>query len=236
MTISHPRTKTSKITAAPTPDASEEPIIPNRPLRQFIFEDVSWEYYTRTLDELDRSGQHARVTYDRGRMEIMTVGRRHEIIKKAIGRLLEAYADESDIGIEGVGNVTCRRLDLERGLEPDECYYVTSVYEGTDDLLDLENNPPPDLAIEVEVSKGIGTRRSTYAELGVPELWRFDGQRVSVMALAGDAYAPVDRSRFFPALDLVEFGEFVLRTIADQRTGVREYRTLLRSRKGQSNP
>jgi hypothetical protein len=76
----------------------------------------------------------------------------------------------------------------------------------------------------------------TYAELGVPELWRFDGQRVSVMALAGDAYAPVDRSRFFPALDLVEFSEFVLRTIADQRTGVREYRTLLRSRKGRSKP
>jgi Uma2 family endonuclease len=233
MTISHPEARRPSVSGSP--EASEEPLVPNYPLRHFIFEDVSWEYYTRTMEELDRSGQHARVTYDRGRMEVMTVGRRHEMIKKAIGRLLEAYADESDIGIEGVGNVTCRRLDLVRGLEPDECYYVTSVYQGTDDLLDLENNPPPDLAIEVEVSRSMGKRRSVYAEIGVPELWRFDGQRVTVMELAGDAYAPVERSRFFPALDMIEFSEFVLRTIKDQRTGVREYRKLLRSRKGSSS-
>jgi Uma2 family endonuclease len=215
---------------------TETPVVPNYPLAHFIFESVSWSFYTRTLEELDRSGQHARVTFDRGRMEIMTVGRRHEMIKKAIGRLIEVYADETGISIEGVGNVTCSREDLDRGLEPDECYYVASEYRGPEDHLDLRNNPPPDLAVEVEVSVGLGTRRVIYAELGVPELWRFDGARVIVMALTEGNYRPVDRSRCFPDLDIVEFSQFVVRAIANQRTAVPEYRNLLHSRKGKNTP
>jgi Uma2 family endonuclease len=236
MTLAHPNAIPPR--RAAEPDSTEEPVVPNHPLRHFIFEYVSWEYYTQTLRALDESGQHARVTFDRGRMEIMTVGRRHEVIKKAIARLLETYADEFEIDIEGVGNVTCRREGLDRGLEPDECYYVSSVYHGTDDLLDLENNPPPDLAIEVEVSKGIGTRRHVYAAIGVPELWRFDGARVIVMELETGAgkYRPVERSRFFTSLDVLEFSQYVLRANANQSAGVREFRKMLRSRKGPSNP
>lgn len=213
---------------------SEEPLVPNVPLRHFIFEDVSWEYYTQTLNELDRNGQHARVTYDRGRMEIMTVGRRHESIKMAIARLLETYAGEYRLPVEGVGNVTCRRQGLKRGLEPDECYYVTSTYRGTDDFLDLENNPPPDLAIEVEVSRGIGARRAIYADLGVPEIWRFDGVTVTVLRLAGGKYVPVERSELFPELNMAEFSQFVVRAIVNQRVVVIEYIDLLRSRKGKT--
>ena len=164
----------------------------------------------------------------------MTVGRKHEIIKMAISRLLETYAGEMRIGIEGVGNVNCRRAGLDRGLEPDECYYVTSVYQGAEDKLDLDNNPPPDLAVEVEVSSSIGTRAALYAELGVPELWRFDGKGVIVLELVEGTYRLAERSRFFPALDLVEFSQFVIRAIRDQRTVVLEYSDLLRSRKGRS--
>jgi Uma2 family endonuclease len=236
MTLAHPDARAQQGQTSSEPGPTEEPLVPNRPLRKFTFENVSWEYYTQTLAALDQSGQHARVTYDRGRMEIMTVGRRHEIIKKAIGRLLETYAGEMRIGIEGVGNVTCRRKELERGLEPDECYYVISEYRGTEDLLDLENNPPPDLAIEVEVTRGIGTRRSIYAELGVPEVWRFNGVDVLVMSLAGSGYEPAVRSRFFPSLDIAEFSQFVVLAIGNQRAVVLEYGDLLRSRKGQSNP
>jgi Uma2 family endonuclease len=224
---------TAKFDLAPS-RPSEEPLVPNVPARHFIFDDVSWEYYAQTLAELDRTCQHARVTYDRGRMEIMTVSRRHESIKKAIGRLLETYAGENRLPIEGVGNVTCWRQGLKRGLEPDECYYVTSLYQGGDTFLDLDKNPPPDLAIEVEVSRGIGTRRAIYAELGVPELWRFNGLGVIVHRLAGVEYVPVERSRFFPDLDMAEFSQFVVRAIANQRVVVLEYIDLLRSRKGES--
>lgn len=222
---------------SPSKDRSDSPAdgaerIINDPLAVFVFEDVTWEYYTQTLEALDRSGQHGRVTYDRGRMEIMTVGRKHEIIKMAISRLLEVYACEMRIGIEGVGNVTCRRAGMDQGLDPDECYYVTSVYKGTPDVLDLDNNPPPDLAVEVELSNKLGERAAIYAQLGVPELWRFDGLAVIVMERAGDEYRPVEKSRFFPAIDMKEFSQFVIRAIKDQRTAVLEYSDLLRRRKG----
>jgi Uma2 family endonuclease len=217
-----------------TQDRETDSAATNEPVHRFLFENVSWEYYTQTLRELDRSGQRARVTYDRGRMELMMLGRRYEIIKTVIGRLIEAYGDEIGPGVEGVGSVTCRRADLERGLEPDECYYVTTEYCGPDDHLDLDNNPPPDLAIEVEVSTEIGTRIDIYGELGVPEVWRFDGALVQVLELAGGAYRPVERSRCFPNLDLEEFSRYLVRAIKNQRTVPLEYRELLRSRKGQT--
>lgn len=218
-------TKEKPDSASKVPDR-----IINHPLAVFVFENVTWDYYTQTLEALDRSGQHARVTYDRGRMEIMTVGRKHEIIKMAISRLLEVYACEMRVGIEGVGNVTCRRAGMDQGLDPDECYYVTSIYKGTPDVLDLDNNPPPDLAVEVEVSNKLGARASIYAQLGVPELWRFDGLAVVVMELAGKEYRPAQKSRFFPAIDMAEFSRFVIRAIKDQRTAVLEYSDLLRAR------
>lgn len=232
LTQSNPR-QPSKAPPASSDESARAPVA-NEPLAYFVFENVSWEFYTQTLQELDRSGQHARVTYDRGRMEVMTVGRRHEMIKKAIGRLLETYAAETRIRIEGVGNVTCRREGLRRGLEPDECYYVTSVYRGPDGELDLDRNPPPDLAIEVEVSRDLGARESIYLDLGVPELWRFDGVAVVVNELVGAAYRQVERSRLFPHLDIAEFSGFVVRAIADQGATVLEYADLLRSRKGQT--
>src|SRR3954468_16590446 len=81
---------------------SSVPVIPNAPIAYFTFEGVTWDFYTQTLHALDPGGQHDRVTSNRGAREIMTVGRRHEMIEKAIGRLVEVYADENGIGIKGV--------------------------------------------------------------------------------------------------------------------------------------
>ena len=155
--------------------------------------------------------------------------------QRVVRELLLALAQETTA--QGAGEVLCAPLDVVLDfaanlvVQPD----LVFVSKDRDHIVRDRIYGPPDLAIEVEVSRSMGKRRSVYAELGVPELWRFDGQRVTVMELVGDAYAPVERSRFFPALEMIEFSEFVLRTIRDQRTGVREYRKLLRSRKGPSN-
>src|SRR5437868_8797229 len=81
-------------------------------LGHFFFQDVSWEFYEQTLEQLERSGQHARVTYDEGRMEIMTTTGWHEGIKTCVARLLEHYSFVRDIPIQGFGNVTLKRKDL----------------------------------------------------------------------------------------------------------------------------
>src|SRR4051812_6721115 len=91
--------------------------------RHIVLENVSWDYYIRTLRALD--GQILKVTYDDGRMEIMAppIGNFHEYAKKCASRLIETYAVGADIPITGLGEVTTQRKDVKKGLEPDECYW-----------------------------------------------------------------------------------------------------------------
>ncbi len=96
------------------------------PLGHSVFHGVGWEEYTQALADLEAAGSRAHVTYDNGEMEIMTNGDLHERAKTALGRLIETYALEADIPITGLGQITCRRQDLLKGLDPDECYYVNT--------------------------------------------------------------------------------------------------------------
>src|SRR5438094_4665209 len=146
--------------------------------QHILLEDVSWKYYLKTLDELE--GQPQRVTYDNGRMEIMSPpGSLHEYAKRCIGRLLETYATEADINITGVGEVMTHHRELKKGLQPDECYWVQSkqpsIVRG---WLVLHKAPRPDLVVEVEITSGMIRREPIYAAFGVPEIWRFRQPRI----------------------------------------------------------
>lgn len=183
----------------------------SRPPQKFVMEDVSWAYYDRTLRERDARGSHLRVTYDDGRMELVTTGSRHEQVKKAIARLLEMYSVEMDIPITGLGEVTCRLKRIRKGLEPDECYYITSpVPSMSDKGLDLSKYPPPDLAVEVDITSLSIPRQPIYAALGVPEIWRYRGGEVAVL-IRGEAgkYQPAERSLAFPGLPMKQFNRFL---------------------------
>lgn len=200
--------------------------------RRVVLEGVSWSLYEKMLAELgDRRG--VRLTYDRGRLEIMSPSRLHENVKKIAARLLEAYSDAVEVRVEGCGSWTLNREDLEKGLEPDECYYVQSVplIAGKGEL-DLAVDPPPDLAIEVDISPPDVAKQPIYAALGVPEVWRYDGRRMAVMLrTATGTYAESDRSLALPDLPMDEFNRFIEVGLAKgQYDAVRAMRRWLRSR------
>src|SRR4051794_16559865 len=104
------------------------------PERRVTLNGVSWAFYQNMLAEIGDG--HVRLTYDTGRLEIMSPSTLHERVKTVLGRLIEAYADEMGILIEGLGSTTFDREDLQKGLEPDECYYVqnASAVVGRDDF------------------------------------------------------------------------------------------------------
>ncbi len=181
------------------------------PARSFVMEDVSWDYYDHTLRELEAAGRHVRVTFDDGRMELMTVGDMHEWTKKAISRLIEIYALERDIPIFPKGSVTCRRRSLGKGVEPDESYYVNTPMPPISlGELNLNKYPPPDLAIEVDISESSIPREPIYAALGVGEIWRYDGQRVTPLHRSAEGtYIAADRSIAFPDLPMEIFNRFL---------------------------
>src|SRR5437762_13654727 len=136
---------------------------------RIVLHDVRWGFYEQMVREIGNTNG-VRLTYDAGRLEIMSPSGLHERVKKIAGRLIEAFGTESGIPVEGYGSWTLKREDLQKGLEPDECYYVQSLpaISGKQEL-DLSVDPPPDLAIEVDISPHDVAREPIYAALGVPE-------------------------------------------------------------------
>jgi Uma2 family endonuclease len=184
-----------------------------------ILANVSWPGYVRMLRGVE--GQRLRLTYDRGVLEIMTLSPQHERCKHLLGQLVVALAEELGLDLAGFGSMTCRRRRRRRGLEPDECFYVQNepAVRGRDHL-DLRRDPPPDLALEIEVSRSVLDRLTIYARLAVPEVWRWDGSG-PVRWLALDAaghYAEVAQSRAFPMLPAGELERFLAMRTASSET------------------
>jgi Uma2 family endonuclease len=174
------------------------------PESRFLLHGVPWDAYVLLRDAPEN--YHVRMTYDRGTLEMMSPSRPHERFSKMIGRLIETWAEELDIPIQGCQTTTLRREDLEHGIEPDQCYYVeheAQMRANTD--LDLTKQPPPDLAVEVDLSGVASDKPSLYAALGVPELWRCDGRSLRVLRLGRKGrYVGTQASKALPGFPLVE--------------------------------
>lgn len=193
--------------------------------QRLVLSNVDWPTYEKLLHDLD--GRHLRLNYDRGRLEIMTVGSEHESIKKLLARLLETMTEVLNIPIRGLGNTTFRREDAERGLEPDECWYIEHEAQMRDrKSIDLLIDPPPDLVIEVEVSRSVVDRLGIFAALGVSEVWRCDGLTLTILALtAAGTYVQSDQSPTFPDIPIAGIVEHLNRRgQTDETSIVRSFR------------
>lgn len=179
--------------------------------QRLVLYNIDWATYQRLLVDLD--GRHLRLNYDRGRLEIMTTSSRHARWKTLLARFFDVLTEELNIPILGLGSFTFQREDLDRGLEPDECWYVAHEREVRDrEQIDLSVDPPPDLVVEIEVSRSVIDRLQILGALGVPEIWRFDGAKLTVMRLADDRhYEACEQSPTFPQLPLAGLVEHILR-------------------------
>jgi Uma2 family endonuclease len=174
-----------------------------------VIRGVGWQGYQKLLDVV--GDRPVRLTYDRGDVELMSPSMPHERYKKILARLVEAITAELEIPCEGAGSTTWRREDLDRGLEPDECYYIAHADQvACRNDLDPSTDPPPDLAIEVDISPSALDRPAIYAALGVPELWRFDGETLRIEQLQDDGtYRLCDASPALPFLKAAEIRQWL---------------------------
>jgi Uma2 family endonuclease len=188
------------------PPPSPQPVVAEQ---RVLLTGIRWQTYEALLEDL--GNRHVFLTYDRGSLEIMAPLFRHEGFTRVLGRVVEITAEVLNIPFKAGWSTTFRRRDLERGLEPDRCFYIANVAAIVGKLdIDLTRDPPPDLAIETDITHSSLDRMSIYASLGVPEVWRFDGQQLQVNLLqTGPAYRPAEASRSFPTLPLAEVAGLV---------------------------
>ena len=123
----------------------------------------------------------------------------------------------------------------QKGLEPDECYWVANepLVRARADL-DLEVDPPPDIAVEVEETRSVLNRMGIYAALRVSEVWRSAGNQIVVAQLQDDGtYANVEQSPSFPWLPMAELGRFLERSeTMDETRWIRSFRAWVRAEVG----
>lgn len=205
---------------APVSASSAAEVLPSLDEQQHIMlYDMSWAFYEKFLRETD--DRSFRVTFDCGRMEIMSPLPEHEHPGRAIGHFIVLLAMELDISICGLGSTTFRRKDQEKGLEPDECFYVQNEARiRGKKRLDLRRDPPPDLAIEIDLTRRTISKMPIYADLRVPEVWRLDEAGLQCHLLHGGKYRPAEKSRAFPMLRVKDLEPFLARLENEDQTTV----------------
>ena len=179
------------------------------PEARVILHNISWSLYEQLLAaHEDKSSPH--FVYDRGELEITVLSYEHEELNRLINDFIVVIAIEWDIEYCNAGSTTFKREDLERGFEPDSCFYVQHAEQiAGKKRLDLTVDPPPDLVLEVDITHSSLDKLSIFATVGVPEVWRYEGERVRMLALAGDRYVEREQSLAFPALRCAHLGELL---------------------------
>ena len=185
-------------TATQTASPQVHAVQPSGPDHCILLSGVRWETYESLLADMQDS-HAAHFAYDRGVLEIMAPSYEHHNLKHIIAVLVEFLAGEMEIDIEGGGSTTFRRQDLARGFEPDErsdIQYAERV-RGKKHI-DLAQDPPPDLIIEIDIQSPSLNKFPIFAALGIPEVWRHDGARVAIFTLVDDDYVERAESVVLP--------------------------------------
>ena len=205
------------VAVAPLAFLQEEDTYPDDVDGRVMLHDVSWDRYEALLAFIGEDFPGLHVTYLEGTLELLTTSRFHEAIKKMLARLVEAYALETRLYLNGYGQTTFRKRAKRRGAEPDECYSLGRLRK------------VPDIALEVIWTSGGLDKLDVYAGLEVPEVWLWQEGALTIHALGARGYRTVKRSRFLPGLDPAELCRYAQRT--DQTAAVREFFDALRKKR-----
>ncbi|KAB8318995.1 Uma2 family endonuclease [Tolypothrix campylonemoides VB511288] len=185
--------------------------------QRVVLRNISWQTFETMLAEMGND-RASRIAYDRGTLEIMTPLLPHEYWNRLIERLIFVLGEELNLEILPTGSTTLKRKDLRRGAEPDSSYYIHNEARVRNKIeIDLNNDPPPDLVVEVDLTSSSLDRFQIYASLGVLELWYHDEGVLHIYQLQQGEYVQCNNSPTFAQLPLIEIPRFLEES---QRIGV----------------
>ncbi len=183
---------------------------------------VSWLTYVDLCENAENP--RGRLTYDQGELEIMSPSYLHENVGRLIGRMIEMFTFHHQIEIHSAKSTTFKRERKQRGFEADESYYISNAMSMLGiSHVDMEIHPPPDLVIEVDISRSSSLKMRVFAGLGVPEVWCFDADTVIVHRLNGDTYKFGEYSTELPGFPLT-----LMNTLLMQRSELSEHQLISR--------
>ncbi|MGB7443033.1 MAG: Uma2 family endonuclease [Coleofasciculaceae cyanobacterium] len=200
------------------------------PGQRIILTDVNWSNFEEILQELGEKRAN-KVAYSQNKLEIRMPLPEHEFDKEIIGDMVKILLEELEVDRECYGSTTFKRQDMAVGIEPDNCFYIQNYRLMIGKRrLDLTVDPPPDLAIEIDVTSK--TQLSAYEALGVPELWQFSKGSLKINVLQAGEYVESSLSPTFPNFPIIEgFNQFVKMSLTEgSSAALRAFRKWVREK------
>jgi Uma2 family endonuclease len=195
--------------------------------KRITFRDLDWQSF-KQIQQLLTERTRARFTYDNGVLEITMPLEGHERCARLIELFIRILVVELDMKIKTMGSTTLDREDLLKSAEPDNGYYIQNYALVADHEINLDQDPAPDLVVEVDITHTDINKNHLYASLGVPEFWRFNGRTWTILVLVDGAYVERDRSLTFPLVDKTDLYQFLEAALVDEVTAEINFRQWVR--------
>lgn len=192
---------------------------------------LTWQHYQLLLTEFGER-RTSRLAYDTGVLEIRMPSKLHEIINRLLSKIIFVLAEELGLDIVDMGSTTWNRQDLDKGIEPDSCFYIQNAYRIQGLNPEIPDDLQPDLAIEVDIANASDKKLAIYQALGISELWIYRQGQIKILQLQSSGYTEGDRSLAFPGISSKRLQTWiVLRETETELTVVRAVRQFCQSRK-----
>jgi Uma2 family endonuclease len=191
---------------------------------------LSWKTYEAVLQELG-SDRPTRTAYDRGVLEIRMPGEPHEVINRLLAKIITLLAVELGMEANDFGSVTLNRQELDRGIEPDTCFYIQNAAKGQGLAGNVSADVPPDLTLEVDIASSSASKMVIYQAMGVPEIWLYQQNRLGIQILQDGQYRNAINSRALPMISIEQLNQWIeLRKTETDSTVLRVVQQFCRNR------
>ena len=185
------------------------------PEKRIIFYNLNWQKYQKIIEALGENPT-TRIIYDQGILEITMPLEEHEFAREIIGLFIRILVFEMGLKIKTLGSTTLNYPELDRGAEPDNCYYIQNQSKVAGKKIDLAKDPPPDLVVEVDITHTDINKLNLYASMTIPEFWRYDGEVLQIYKLQNQEYIEVETSPTFPQIGKAKFYDFMAQSKLDE--------------------
>jgi len=198
------------------------------PEKRVALDNITWKNYEQILNALGEN-RAARVHYYQGILEIMTPLEAHENSSENIGILIHILTEELNLNIKSLASTTLKIPEKKTGAEPDKCYYIKNEPAVRGKTVNLNQDPPPDLVLEVDITNTDINKNQLYQDMKVPEFWRYNGKKLTIYVLNQNEYQESENSLTFPILTKAIIYEFISQCRNNGETQAkREFRTKIR--------
>lgn len=171
-----------------------------KPGQQLFLKDISWKNFENLLEEFGEK-RATRISYYERELEIIRPMTGHEDNKEIIKDLIQIMLEYLDVEFNCLGSTTFKKKSMNSAVEPDSCFYIENEMKVRGKArINLNQDPPPDLAIEIDITSR--THFDNYEKLGVPELWRYNGETLEISILKEGQYENAENSLHFPQFNL----------------------------------